>query len=320
LSKAAESILVTGANGFVGAALCRTLSAGGRHVVAAVRQGAGAGQVNVGDLGPATDWRPALDSCKVVIHLAARVHVMSDASQDPLAAYREVNVDATLNLARQAQQQGVTRFVFVSSVKVNGEATFGGAFSAADAPMPCDPYGQSKLEAELALQEFGNSSGLEVVIVRPPLVYGPGVKANFHNLLRLVKLGVPLPFGSVRNYRSMVALDNLVDLLIVCADHPGAAGRTLMVSDGDDLSIGQLVGMIGTSMGKRILLIPVPVGMMQGAARLIGKAAVVERLFGSLQVNIDATRSALKWNPVIAPQDAIDRTVAHFMATEMKRK
>lgn len=320
MSKVAESILVTGANGFVGAALCRTLNDRGRQVRAAVRRGAGAGQVNVGDLGPATDWRPALDGCKVVIHLAARVHVMSDASEDPLAAYREVNVDATLNLARQALQQGVTRFVFVSSVKVNGEATFGRAFSAADVPMPCDPYGQSKLEAERVLQEFGNSSGLEVVIVRPPLVYGPGVKANFHNLLRLVKLGVPLPFGRVRNYRSMVALENLVDLLIVCADHPGAAGRTLMVSDGDDLSIGQLVGMIATAMGKNILLVPVPVAVIQGAAKLIGKTAVVERLFGSLQVDIGATRSALNWNPVITPQDAIDRAVAHFIASELKGK
>lgn len=320
MSDVADAILVTGANGFVGAALCRTLRARGRQVVAAVRQGAGAGQVSVGSLGPATDWRLALDGCKVVIHLAARVHVMSDASQDPLAAYREVNVEATLNLARQAQRQGVTRFVFVSSVKVNGEATFGRAFDAADAPMPCDPYGQSKLEAERALQEFANSSGLEVVIVRPPLVYGPGVKANFHNLLRLVKLGWPLPFGSVRNYRSMVALDNLVDLLIVCAGHPTAAGRTFMVSDGDDVSIGELVRMIGKAMGKKILLVPVPVGMMQNAAKLVGKTAVVERLFGSLQVDIVATRSTLNWTPVISPQTAIEQTVAHFIVSEMKKE
>lgn len=315
-----NKLLVSGANGFVGAALCRTLRQRGIGVVAAVRKGAQAGQVNVGNLDGATDWAPALDGCKVVIHLAARVHVMTDTDADPLHAYREVNVDATLNLARQAHRAGVTRFVFVSSVKVNGEATFGRAFSAVDAPTPCDPYGQSKLEAELALREFGNSSGLEIVIVRPPLVYGPGVKANFHSLLRLVKLGVPLPFGSVRNYRSMVAIDNLVDLLIVCADHPDAAGKTLMVSDGDDVSVGKLVRMIAAAMGKNVLLVPVPLGLMRGTAKLIGKAAVVERLFGSLQVDINATRSALNWRPVITPQDAIKLTVMHFMASEITRK
>jgi nucleoside-diphosphate-sugar epimerase len=248
------------------------------------------------------------------------VHVMDDACDDPLAAYRAVNLDATLQLARQARQQGARRFVFVSSVKVNGEATTGSAFGAADQPLPVDPYGQSKLEAELALRELGRQSGLEVVIVRPPLVYGPGVKANFANLLRLVKLGVPLPFGCVDNRRSMVALENLVDLLIVCASHPNAPGHTFMVSDGADVSIGQLVTMIGKAMGRRVMLVPVPVGLMRGAATMVGKAALVERLFGSLQVDIGATRATLGWTPVIGAQAAIDGTVAHFAACENQKR
>lgn len=312
-------LLVTGANGFVGSALCRSLRQRGTTVLGAVRQGAVAGQVNVGNLNGSTDWRPALAGCDVVMHLAARVHVMSDNGGDQLAAYREVNLDATLQLARQAQAHGVRRFVFVSSVKVNGEATSGRAFGAHDLPMPLDPYGQSKLEAEQALRELGKATGMQIVIVRPPLVYGPGVKANFANLLRLVQLGIPLPFASVHNQRSIVALDNLVDLLITCARHPAAQGHTFMVSDGADLSIGELVALIGTAMGRRAMLLPMPVGLMLGAARLIGKAALVERLCGSLQVDIAATRHTLGWSPIIGSGAAIDATVAHFLAAQGKK-
>lgn len=308
-----KSILVTGANGFVGAALCKTLRARGDHVVAAVRQGACAGQVNVGNLGAGTDWRPALAGCDVVIHLAARVHVMSDQEQDPLRAYREVNVEATLNLAKQAVQQGVKRFIFVSSVKVNGESTTGRPFSSADTPRPYEPYGQSKLEAETALRELAHLTGLELVIVRPPLVYGPGVKANFRNLMRLVKLGIPLPFGSVNNSRSMVALDNLVDLLMVCSTHPNAAGGVFMVSDGMDLSIADLVRMIAGAMGKKCLLIPVPPSLMFACAKMLGKSDVLERLLGSLQIDITHTRTVLGWTPAVTPQAAITRSVAHFL-------
>jgi nucleoside-diphosphate-sugar epimerase len=320
LSAARRSVLVSGANGFVGAALCATLQERGRCVVGGVRSGAGVGQVDVGNLNGSTDWGHALSGCETVIHLAARVHVMADHSTDPLSAYREVNVDASLNLARQAKEYGVRRFVFVSSVKVNGEATSGQAFTAADLPCPCDPYGLSKLEAERALREFAASSGLELVIVRPPLVYGPGVKANFANLLRLVRLGVPLPFGRVKNLRSMVAIDNLVDLLIVCAEHPSAPGHTFMVSDGADLSIGELVQMIGRAMGKRIPLIPIPLALLEGSAKLLGKAAMVERLLGSLQVDIGSTRATLGWAPPISPETGIRRTVASFQASELKRK
>lgn len=309
-------VLVTGATGFVGTALCKQLRARGIAVTGAVRKDAQTGQVGIGDLGGDTDWRAALAGCDAVVHLAARVHVMSDTDADPLRAYREVNVEATLNLARQAVLAGVRRFVFVSSVKVNGEATKRAPFAADDVPAPCDPYGQSKLEAERALQQLARETGLEVVIVRPPLVYGPGVKANFLNLMRLVKFGVPLPFGAIRNRRSMVALDNLVDLLIVCIRHPAAAGGTFMVSDGHDLSSGELVRMIANAVGKRFPLFPVPPALLAAGARMLGKAHVAERLLGSLQVDIDVTQARLEWTPVIGPQAAIDQTVLYFLKQE----
>lgn len=312
-------VLVTGANGFVGTALCRTLRAAGTSVRAAVRKGAGPGEVNVGDLNGSTDWYAALDGCDVVFHLAARVHVMSDVDEDPLRAYREVNVDGTLNLARQAIQAGVRRFVFVSSVKVNGESTSAQPFRASDVPMPCDPYGQSKMEAEQALLQLGRDSGLEVVIVRPPLVYGPGVKANFLNLIKLVHMGIPLPLGSINNARSMVALDNLVDLLIVCSKHPRAPGNVFMVSDGADMGIKELVTKIAKAMNKRLLLVPVPAGLMTGAAQLLGKQGVVDRLLSSLQVDISSTRVTLEWQPVVAPQLVIDKTVEQFFLVKGRK-
>lgn len=314
-------VLVTGANGFVGRALYSTLCAGGVTVRAAVRRGATEREVVVGDLNGKTDWRVALQGCDVVFHLAARVHVMSDKDEDPLCAYREVNVNGTLNLARQAVQAGVRRFVFVSSVKVNGESTTTQPFRASDVPMPCDPYGQSKMEAEQALLQLSRETGLEVVIVRPPLVYGPGVKANFLNLIKLVQKGVPLPFGSISNFRSMVALDNLVDLLIVCSKHPEAPGNIFMVSDGEDMGIKELVTKIANAMNKRLWLLPVPMGLMIGAAKLLGKRGVVDRLFGSLQVDIAHTQTTLAWQPVVTSQAAIDKTVEQlFLVNDRKKK
>lgn len=305
-------MLVTGSNGFVGNALCNTLRSNGVIVRATVRKGGNSGDFNVGDLNGTTDWCEALVGCDVVFHLAARVHVMTDKDDDPLRAYRDVNLDGTLNLARQAVKAGVRRFVFVSSVKVNGEATTTKPFTASDVPMPCDPYGQSKMEAELALQQLGRDTGLEIVIVRPPLVYGPGVKANFLNLIKLVEKGVPLPFGRIRNFRSMVALDNLVDLLIVCARHPNAPGNIFMVSDGADMGIKELVTRIASAMNKRLLLVPVPVGLMICTAKLLGKQGVVDRLLGSLQVDIADTQATLGWHPVVTPQTAINKTVEQF--------
>jgi nucleoside-diphosphate-sugar epimerase len=313
-------ILVTGATGFVGSALCRALRARGTGVIGAVRQEPGSGEVGVGNIGPATDWRAALAGCHSVVHLAARVHVMADDDSDPLRAYRTVNVDGTVHLARQAVAAGVRRFVFVSSVKVNGEASTSRPFRADDVPAPVDPYGQSKCEAEVALRALAAETGIEVVIVRPPLVYGPGVKANFLNLIRLVRRGLPLPLGSIANRRSMVALDNLVDLLIVCTVHPQAPGHTFMVSDGHDLSIADLIRMIASALGTPPRLVPVPAVLVMGGARLLGKGAVAARLMGSLQVDLEQTRSTLQWSPVVAPQAAINQTVDFFMAAESEDK
>lgn len=306
-------VLVTGAAGFVGTALCKQLRSRGFKVTGAVRTEAKSGQFNVGDLSCSTDWRTALAGCDVVIHLAARVHVMSDAEADPLRSYREVNVLATVNLARQALQAGVRRFVFVSSVKVNGEATTDKPFTANDIPAPCDPYGQSKYEAEQALLQLARESDLEVVIVRPPLIYGPGVKANFLNLVLLVKSGIPLPFGSICNSRSMVALDNLVDLLIVCSQHPAARSGTFMVSDGHDLSTAQLVRMIAHSFGRRCTMFSVPPTWLIAFAGLLGRAHAAERLVGSLQVDISYTQRRLNWAPAVTPQTAIDQIVVNML-------
>lgn len=308
-------ILVTGSNGFVGRQLCTTLALRGIPYLATVRNNPHSAQAAVGNLDASTDWRAALAGCSVVVHLAARVHVMSDTTTDPLGAYREVNVEATLNLARQARAAGVKRFVFVSSVKVNGEATVGQPFSASDVPAPCDPYGQSKMEAESALQAFGKESGLEIVIVRPPLVYGPGVKANFLNLMKLVQLGLPLPFRLATGLRSMVAVDNLVDLLILCSIHANAPGGIFMVSDGRDLTVRELVQSIALAMGKTVWMLPVPPALMYGAARVLRKGGVAERLLGSLQVDIKETRARLEWAPVITGQNAINATVTHFLAS-----
>lgn len=309
-----NKILVTGANGFVGSSLCETLYRHGVDFVPAVRKADLNGQISVGDLSPDTDWTAALEGCDVVIHLAARVHVMNDSASDPLAAFRAVNVDATMNLARQALVKGIKRFVFVSSIKVNGEETTIHPFTAFDEPAPIDPYGQSKLEAEIALQELGKATGLEVVIIRPPLVYGPGVRANFRRLMQLVKTGVPLPLGAIHNRRSMVALDNLVDLLMLCARHPAATGQIFMVSDDHDVGISELLRMLAAAMGKRSLLLPLPAGLIASAAAVFGKSAVASRLLGSLQVDINHTKSTLQWQPPVSMEAALKKTVAYYRA------
>ncbi|MGZ3253102.1 MAG: UDP-glucose 4-epimerase family protein [Burkholderiaceae bacterium] len=310
------SILVTGANGFVGTALCQELSE--RHIsfIGAVRKKTAQHQIQVGDLNSQTDWRQALAGRDVVIHLAARVHVMNEQSNDPAAAFKVVNVDASLNLAKQAVKSGVKRFVYVSSVKVNGEETTGLPYTAFDEPKPLDPYGQSKLDAEIALRELSRETGLEVVVVRPPLVYGPGVSANFLKLMQLVKWRVPLPLGAVANSRSMVSVQNLVDLLIVCSDHPAASGQTFLVSDDHDVSVTELLRMLATAMGRRSYLLPIPTKIISGTAALLGKSAVSNRLLGSLQVDITHTKSTLSWKPVISMHAALDKTVAHFLTLQ----
>ena len=306
-------IVVTGARGFVGRPLCKALRERGDEVVAAVRDRPVAEEIAVGAIHATTDWSPVLEGVDAVIHLAARVHVMADTETDPLRAYREVNCHGSLNLARQAASAGVKRMVFVSSVKVNGESTSGSAFTAFDDVAPTDPYGLSKFEAESALHELGDRTGMEIVVVRPPLVYGPGVKANFLSLIKAVEKRLPMPLGMARGRRSMVALDNLIDLLILCTRHPSAPGGTFMVSDGADLTVKELVTHIGNAMGKPALLLPVPTGLLRAASALVGKKAVADRLLGSLQVDIENTRQRLEWSPIISPPLAIAQTVAHYL-------
>ena len=295
-------LLITGANGFVGGALC--VEAAGRHffVQTATRTacdlpGAGA-SLAVGPMNGTADWRAALAGVDRVVHLAARVHVMADTASDPLDEFRRINVQGTLNLARQAAAAGVRRFVFMSSIKVNGEATRPGhPFTADAAPAPLDAYGISKMEAEQGLREIAAHTGMEVVIIRPPLVYGPGVKANFAAMMRWLGRGVPLPLGAIHNRRSLVALDNLVDLVMTCLTHPAAANQTFLVSDGEDVSTTELLRRMGSAMQHPARLLPVSAGLLAGAASLLGKRDMAQRLCGSLQVDIEKTRQLLGWNP-----------------------
>jgi nucleoside-diphosphate-sugar epimerase len=269
--------------------------------------------VVVGGIDGNTDWQHVLTGGEVVVHLAARVHVMADKSSDPVHEYRNTNVEGTLNLAQQAATAGVRRFVFVSSIKVNGEATkTGHSFSADDSPAPLDPYGVSKMEAELGLREIAAKTGMEVVIIRPPLVYGPGVKANFQTMVRWLSRGVPLPLGAINNKRSLVALDNLVDLIVTCISHPAAANQTFLVSDGEDLSTTQLLRRMGQAMGKSVRLIPVPPALLKAGAALVGKPELAQRLCGSLQVDISKTRQLLGWNPPITVDEGLRRAAEGF--------
>ncbi|MEW5886694.1 MAG: SDR family oxidoreductase [Pseudomonadota bacterium] len=307
-------ILVTGSSGFVGAAAVQALLAAGQPVRAAVRQRPGSEQAQaerlewlaMGAMTGQTNWLPALQGVQTVVHCAARAHVLREQLADPLAAYRAVNVHATLRLAEHAAAAGVRRFVFISSVKVNGESTQPGQpFAPADAPAPQDAYGLSKFEAEQALWQVARDTGMEVVIIRPPLVYGPGVKGNFARMVQWVRQGVPLPLGAVHNRRSLVALDNLVDFIALCASperSPQAANQTFLVSDGDDVSTTELLRRVAHAYGVPARLLPVPVGLMRGAARLLGKDAVADRLFGSLQVDASKASDLLGWVPPVTMQ------------------
>ena len=271
--------------------------------------------VAVGDIATATDWQLALSGIDIVVHLAARVHVMRETAIDALEAFRRVNVNGSLNLAGQAAAAGVRRFLYISSIKVNGEATQpGGPFKAVDVPAPAGPYGISKFEAEQGLRELAAATGMELVIIRPPLVYGPGAKANFLRMLNWLHRGYPLPFSAIDNRRSLVALDNLVDLIITCCQHPNAAQQTFMVSDGEDISTTELIKRTAAALGRPARLIPVPAGALRAVARALGKADFAQRLCGSLQVDINQTRRLLGWAPVIRLDDALADTARQFLA------
>lgn len=310
-------MVVTGAGGFIGRELCAEAASRGMALRSITRSPSdlttGVENFAVGGIDGNTNWQDVLAGGEVVVHLAARVHVMQEATADPLAEFRWVNVQGTLNLARQAAAAGVCRFVFISSIKVNGEATqLGQLFTADDVPAPLDPYGISKMEAEQGLREIAAKTGMEVVVIRPPLVYGPGVKANFQTMMRWLSRGIPLPLGAINNKRSLVALDNLVDLIVTCIDHPAAANQTFLVSDGEDLSTTELLRRMGQAMGKPARLIPVPTALLKAGAALVGKPELAQRLCGSLQVDISKTRELLGWSPPISVDEGLRRAAEGF--------
>lgn len=306
-------ILVSGANGFVGRALREALGTNGYAVVSAVRRSSGlADEIVVGDIRDSTNWTIALTGCDAVIHLAARVHVMHDTTDEPLALYRATNTEATLSLARQAAQVGVKRFVFISTIKVNGEGE-DESYRETDVPAPQDAYAISKWEAEQGLQKISRETGLEVVILRPPLVYGPGVKANFLRLMHLIHQGWPLPLGAIKNRRSLLYLGNFVDAIRLCIEHPAAQGQTFLVDDGQTISTPDLIREIAKAMHRPARLVPVPVSLLQWVGWMTGRSAAVSRLTGSLYVDSQAIRSRLGWTPPYSMQTGLAHTVAAFI-------
>ena len=312
---ALKTILVTGATGFVGTALCEVLSAQGFKVRAAIRKvdsQSASNAVSIGEINSDTDWADALSGVDIVVHLAARVHVMNETATDALAAYRKVNVDGTVHLAQAAVKSGVKRLIFISSIKVNGEGTrLGHPYTPEDKPVPADPYGVSKLEAEIALRHLAKETTLEVVIIRPPLIYGPGVKANFKSMLSIVNKGLPLPLGAIHNKRSLIALDNLIDFIICCINHPAAANETFLVSDGEDVSTPELLKQVAKALNKKLFLIPVPTALLKGFASVVGKKAFAQRLCESLQVDISKSYTLLSWTPAFKLDEALLKTAIY---------
>ena len=314
-------VAVTGASGFVGQAVITELLSRQYDVHAVVRSLDKSSHVSakaiqtfpVGEIGPDTDWRDALTEVDCIVHCAARAHAMNET--DALEAYRAVNVDGTRRLAEQAAGMGVRRLVYLSSIKVNGEQTVpGDRFSTLNNTFPEDPYGISKWEAEQALHEVSAKTGLDIVIIRPPLVYGPGVKGNFLSMLGWLSRGVPLPLGAIKNRRSLVGIDNLVDLIITCIDHPAAANQTFLVSDDEDMSTTKLLRRLGAALGKPARLIPVPASLLELAARLVGKQDIAQRLLGNLQVDISKTREILNWTPPISVDEGLRKTAQWYLS------
>ena len=317
-----ETILVTGANGFVGQPLCKELLSRGYSVMAAIRPSArmtideetpGLQTAYIQDLSDQRRWSELLHGVDTVVHLAARVHVMKERASDPLAEFRRVNVEGTRALATQAKQAGVRRFVYLSSIKVNGEATPARQFRPDDVPGFLDPYGQSKWEAEQSLQEVAHSSpGMEWVTVRPTLVYGPGVRGNFLNLLRFIDRGIPLPLGSSKNRRSLVSVFNLVDLLATVIRHPAAANNAFLVKDAEDLSTADLIRRMADAMQKQVRLLSVPPPLLIWCAHLLRQEKVAQRLLGSLVVNTDKTTKLLGWQAPMSMDCALKETCSWF--------
>lgn len=303
-------VMVTGASGFVGSALCRELIQIGYSVTGVLRRvkyKIPSVTYIEADLVDTDSFAHDFPKVDCIVHLAGRAHVMDESTKDPSAAFREVNRDATLRLASRALDAGVKRFVFISSIGVNGAVTYDLPFTESSLPEPHSDYARSKYEAEMALQAVARGSGMELVIIRPPLVYGPDAPGNFGSLVRWVKKGFPLPLGAIHNKRSLVGVDNLVDLIIRCIDHPAAANQVFLAGDGEDLSTTELLRGVGKAMGKPARLIPVPAGLLQFGATLLGKKAMAQRLLGSLQVDISKTCELLDWKPPYTVEEGLSR-------------
>jgi nucleoside-diphosphate-sugar epimerase len=308
-------LLITGASGFVGRALTLQAAARGLPLRIALRSPeigfpAGVEAARISALDADTEWGAALEGVAVVAHCAARAHVLREVSNDPLAEFRRVNVQGTLNLARQAIRAGVRRFIFLSSIGVNGAETHLEPFTADDVAAPSSPYAQSKYEAESALRILSKETGLELVVIRPPLIYGPGATGNFQSMIRWIERGIPLPLGAIHNKRSLVALDNIVDLILVCLQHPGASNQTFLVSDGEDLSTTELLRRLGQALNKPTRLIPVPAVLLRAGALLTGRPDIAQKLVGSLQVDDSHTRKVLTWSPPINVREGLRRVAA----------
>ncbi|MEW7858190.1 SDR family oxidoreductase [Pseudomonas chlororaphis] len=315
-------VLVTGASGFVGEAIVFRLLADKKYnPIAVLRKPTrlcGLCRIQSLDLGDAKSL-PSLGNVQVVIHAAARVHVMNESVKDVLSEFRKINVDGTLRLARHAADAGVKRFIFVSSIKVNGESTIlGRPFRADDPSSPCDPYSVSKYEAEEALKKLGHNTGMEIVIIRPPLVYGRGVKANFLGMLNLIYKGIPLPLGAIRNRRSLVAIGNLVSLIVTCIDHPAASNQTFLVSDGEDVSTTQLLRRLAKALGRPARLLPLPRWLLSWGGAVLGREAVLSRVCGSLQVDIEKNSALLGWKPIFSMEETIRQTADHYLEEQTK--
>lgn len=313
-----NTVLVTGGAGFVGSALISRLAAVGYKVHALTRNRASVFPAGVeshqSDILATDVDADFLQGINCVVHCAARVHIMNDETSNPLDEYRKLNVEGTLRLARQAAKQGVKRFIFISSIKVNGESTPDNKpFNVDSAPNPSDPYGVSKLEAEIGLKELASATGMELVIIRPSLIYGPGVKANFRNMMKWIYKGVPLPLGAIKNQRSFVAIDNLVDLIITCIRSDAAANQLFLASDGRDLSTTELIRLMAAALGKRAFLLPIPMSSINFLAALCGRASVSQRLCGSLRVDVSHAQKTLGWTPVISVEDALKITAVAFL-------
>jgi len=312
-------ILVTGASGFVGRALCASLlrysplriSVRDKSKTELLERV----EIFEASISPDQDWSSALSGVSAIVHCAARVHVMNEEAADPLFEFRRVNLDGTLNLARHAAKAGVRRLVFISSIKVDGELTdLGHPFIADQISAPNDPYGVSKYDAEMGLRALSKETGMEVVIIRSPLVYGPGVKANFLSMMNWLRRGIPLPLGGItKNRRSFVFIDNLISLIDTCINHPAAANQTFLVSDDEDLSTAGLLERMALALGRPSKLIAVPAVLITLGAKLVGRSDIAQRLCGSLQVDIKKTKDLLGWSPPVSVNEGLRQTAAHFL-------